>query len=419
MRCGGGAASGRWSAGWRRRWPRPSSGTTANVEEPESRQRRLETDADAVQVQTIHAAKGLQWPVVLVPYAWDVSTCKPPIPVFHGDPTRRRAPGAADRRRRQGLPRLRRPLAAGHGRGRRRGGPAAVCGADPGRASPDGVVGGELDQHRHLEAQRPHHRGRPHAGGPGGGGAAATIAMPMLDELPAGGRVPARTTRTRSRWSGPGSSAGSTTTGGGPRSRRCRRSTRSAPPPRPASSRPASDEIRPDESNPTRRSRRRASRCCRWPTCPAAPASGRWSTTCSSTCRSTPPTSSAAIREALAPELRYATWDFDPDALVDRAGGVDGDPARARAGCSPAARPRPAPGLRRAGLRAAGPHRRRHVSLRDIGTVMLEHLPADDPYRAYAETLHGPAGVTVPRVPHRGDRPDRAGAGCPTATGTW
>ena len=33
----------------------------------------------------IHGAKGLQWPVVLVPYAWDVSTCKPPIPVFHGD----------------------------------------------------------------------------------------------------------------------------------------------------------------------------------------------------------------------------------------------------------------------------------------------------------------------------------------------
>ena len=40
----------------------------ANIEEPEARQRRLETDADAVQVQTIHGAKGLQWPVVFVPY---------------------------------------------------------------------------------------------------------------------------------------------------------------------------------------------------------------------------------------------------------------------------------------------------------------------------------------------------------------
>jgi exodeoxyribonuclease V beta subunit len=28
------------------------------------------------------------------------------------------------------------------------------------------------------------------------------------------------------------------------------------------------------------------------------------------------------------------------------------------------------------------------VSLRDIGDVMLQHLPGDDPYRAYAETLH-------------------------------
>jgi exodeoxyribonuclease V beta subunit len=55
----------------------------ANVEEPEARQRRLETDAAAVQVQTVHAAKGLQWPVVLVPYAWDQPRTKPKIPVFH------------------------------------------------------------------------------------------------------------------------------------------------------------------------------------------------------------------------------------------------------------------------------------------------------------------------------------------------
>jgi len=57
----------------------------SGAEEAESRQRRLETDADAVQVQTIHAAKGLQWPVVLVPYAWDVARWTPQIPVFHSD----------------------------------------------------------------------------------------------------------------------------------------------------------------------------------------------------------------------------------------------------------------------------------------------------------------------------------------------
>jgi exodeoxyribonuclease V beta subunit len=67
-----------------------------NAEEPESRQRRLETDADAVTVQTVHGAKGLQYPVVLVPYAWDVAVQTPAYPVFHDpEPT----PGDEPRRR--------------------------------------------------------------------------------------------------------------------------------------------------------------------------------------------------------------------------------------------------------------------------------------------------------------------------------
>jgi exodeoxyribonuclease V beta subunit len=37
----------------------------------EERSRRLESDADAVQVVTIHGAKGLQFPVVYVPFGWD------------------------------------------------------------------------------------------------------------------------------------------------------------------------------------------------------------------------------------------------------------------------------------------------------------------------------------------------------------
>jgi exodeoxyribonuclease V beta subunit len=68
---------------------------------PESRQRRLETDAAAVQVQTVHAAKGLQYPVVLVPFLWDKPTLPKSaivVPVFHdpdpdahpaGDPRQR------------------------------------------------------------------------------------------------------------------------------------------------------------------------------------------------------------------------------------------------------------------------------------------------------------------------------------------
>ena len=68
----------------------------ANVEDPESRQRRLETDAAAVQVQTIHAAKGLEYPVVMAPFLWDIPRIQPAIPLFHdsepvasGEPRRR------------------------------------------------------------------------------------------------------------------------------------------------------------------------------------------------------------------------------------------------------------------------------------------------------------------------------------------
>lgn len=54
-----------------------------NVEDAESRQRRLDTDAAAVQVLTIHAAKGLEYPVVMVPYLWDIPRITPRIPIYH------------------------------------------------------------------------------------------------------------------------------------------------------------------------------------------------------------------------------------------------------------------------------------------------------------------------------------------------
>ena len=71
------------------------AGKERSADEAEARERRLETDADAVKVQTIHGAKGLEYPIVLCPFLWDGgSTRRPSIPIFHGpetdEPFRRR-----------------------------------------------------------------------------------------------------------------------------------------------------------------------------------------------------------------------------------------------------------------------------------------------------------------------------------------
>jgi len=47
------------------------------------RARRLESDAEAVQVLTIHRSKGLEFPVVYCPYPWDSYSPKDQVPVFH------------------------------------------------------------------------------------------------------------------------------------------------------------------------------------------------------------------------------------------------------------------------------------------------------------------------------------------------
>ncbi len=58
----------------------------ADKDYAEERSRRLETDADAVQVVTIHAAKGLEFPVVYVPFGWDrYESRNPPILRYHDD----------------------------------------------------------------------------------------------------------------------------------------------------------------------------------------------------------------------------------------------------------------------------------------------------------------------------------------------
>ena len=52
----------------------------------EERARRLESDAEAVQVLTIHRSKGLEFPVVYCPYLWDPTWIRPKEPVAFHDP---------------------------------------------------------------------------------------------------------------------------------------------------------------------------------------------------------------------------------------------------------------------------------------------------------------------------------------------
>jgi exodeoxyribonuclease V beta subunit len=60
----------------------------AETADAEDRSRRLDSDADAVQVLTIHRAKGLEFPVVYCPYLWDSGPAlRKGRPVVYHDPT--------------------------------------------------------------------------------------------------------------------------------------------------------------------------------------------------------------------------------------------------------------------------------------------------------------------------------------------
>jgi exodeoxyribonuclease V beta subunit len=49
----------------------------------EERSRRLDSDAEAVQVVTVHRSKGLEFPIVYVPFGWDRHTSSADYPRYH------------------------------------------------------------------------------------------------------------------------------------------------------------------------------------------------------------------------------------------------------------------------------------------------------------------------------------------------
>jgi exodeoxyribonuclease V beta subunit len=88
------AAAGQLGAPALRAWlARRMDEAGAETADAEDRSRRLDSDADAVQVLTIHRAKGLEFPVVYCPYLWDSGApLRKGRPVVFHDP-------AADNRR--------------------------------------------------------------------------------------------------------------------------------------------------------------------------------------------------------------------------------------------------------------------------------------------------------------------------------
>ena len=124
------------------------------------RTRRLDSDAAAVQLVTIHASKGLEYPVVYLPAVADRHVPEPGAAAL---PRRRRAPLPQRRRRRR---RLGRPLPPLGRRGGRRVAAAALRRAHP-RAVTGRLLVGTDEERDRLAAAPDAHAGRRPDRGPG------------------------------------------------------------------------------------------------------------------------------------------------------------------------------------------------------------------------------------------------------------
>ncbi len=67
------ATSKQWGATALTGWLRQRIVEADADTDDEDRSRRLESDAEAVQVLTIHRSKGLEYPIVYYPYLWEPS----------------------------------------------------------------------------------------------------------------------------------------------------------------------------------------------------------------------------------------------------------------------------------------------------------------------------------------------------------